>query len=179
MTKFMLKKYLAFVSFSLLLVLSNNSDAQTLKLPFKDIGACPFECCTYRQWTAVKPTAVYKEMKDGSPIAFRIRKGEKVFGVTGVVITTKAGVVKVLKNNKLGNANLKAGDTLYLLTNLGEGFQKIWYKGKFIEEQVYDDSLFKQISEPVSIWWVKIKNRRGQIGWSKQSENFGNMDSCG
>jgi len=175
----MLKKYLAIVSFLLLLVLSNQSDAQTLKLPYKDVGACPFECCTYRQWSAKKQTTIYKEMKDGSPIAFRIKKGEKVIGVSGVVITTKAGVVKVLKNNKLGKVNLKAGDTLYILTNLGEGYNKIWYKGRIIAEQVYDDSLFKQISEPISIWWVKIKNRRGQIGWSKQSENFGNMDACG
>lgn len=175
----MLKKYLAIVSFLLLLVLSNQSDAQTLKLPYKDVGACPFECCTYRQWSAKKQTTIYKEMKDGSPIAFRIKKGEKVMGVSGVVITTKAGVVKVLKNNKLGKVNLKAGDTLYILTNLGEGFQKIWYKGRIIAEQVYDDSLFKQLSEPKSIWWVKIKNRRGRIGWSKLPENFDNKDACG
>ena len=175
----MLKKYLAIVSFLLLLVLSNQSDAQTLKLPYKDVGACPFECCTYRQWSAKKQTTIYKEMKDGSPIAFRIKKGEKVIGVSGVVITTKAGVVKVLKNNKLGKVNLKAGDTLYILTNLGEGYNKIWYKGRIIAEQVYDDSLFKQLSEPKSIWWVKIKNRRGQIGWSKLPENFDNKDACG
>lgn len=149
------------------------------RMPYIDKGACPFECCTYRDWTVDKPTAVRRDMKDTSPIAFQSKKGDHVKGLTGTVITTRAGVVKVLKNNKLGNVNLKRGDKLYLLTYLGEEFTKIWYKGRIFEEQAWDEKLFKLVQKPVSVWWVKIRNRKGQTGWSREPDNFGNKDQCG
>jgi hypothetical protein len=148
-------------------------------VPFVDKGACPFECCTYRRWDVMKPTLVRSAMKDSAPAIFRLKAGEKVLGVTGVVITTQPGVVRVLKKTTLANTALKRGDDLFLLTNLGEGFSKIWFKGRLFIGDPYDDSTYKTIREPRSIWWVKIKNRHGQIGWSRQPENFGNMDQCG
>ena len=118
-------------------------------------------------------------MRDGSPIAFRLKNGEKVSGVTGTVITTRAGIVRVLKNTTLDNVKLRRGDNLYLLTYLGEGFSKIWYKGRIFQGDPYDQTLYKQIRLPVDVWWVKVKNRRGQTGWSRQPDNFGNKDRCG
>lgn len=32
---------------------------------------------------------------------------------------------------------------------------------------------------PKSIWWVKMKTKSGLIGWTKEHQNFGNMDACG
>lgn len=148
-------------------------------VPYVDKGACPFECCTYREWNVTKPTAARKNMSDDSPIGFRMKPGEKVIGVTGVVITTQPGMARVLKKTTLGKIRLNRGDELFLLTNLGEGFSKIWYKGRIFEESVYGESAYKLIREPKSVWWVKVKNRRGQTGWSRQPENFGNMDQCG
>ena len=37
----------------------------------------------------------------------------------------------------------------------------------------------KVLNGPVAVWWVKIRNRRGQVGWTKFPENFDNKDSCG
>jgi hypothetical protein len=155
------------------------SFSQTLQLPYNDVGACPFECCTYREWVANKDTVIYKEMREGSPIAFRIKRGVTVTGITGVVITTKAGQVKALRNTKLERISVKAGDILYTLTYLGEGYYKVWYKGEMTTESFYEEPGMKVLSEPESIWWVKIKNRRGQVGWTKLPENFNNMDACG
>lgn len=149
------------------------------RMPFVDKGACPFECCSYREWTVEKPTVVRTAMRDGSPIAFRLKNGEKVSGVTGTVITTRAGIVRVLKNTTLDNVKLRRGDNLYLLTYLGEGFSKIWYKGRIFQGDPYDQTLYKQIRLPIDVWWVKVKNRRGQTGWSRQPDNFGNKDRCG
>jgi hypothetical protein len=47
------------------------------------------------------------------------------------------------------------------------------------DEAKKNDELIHQISEPVTIWWVKVKNRSGRIGWTMHDENFGNMDACG
>lgn len=148
-------------------------------VPYIDKGACPFECCTYRQWNVVKPTAIRAAMRENAPVSFRLRAGEKVRGMTGVVITTQPGIVRVLKNTKLQNTSLNRGDELLLLTNLGEGFSKVWYKGRIFEGDPYDDTVYKTIRERISIWWVKVKNRRGQIGWSREPDNFGNKDQCG
>ena len=148
-------------------------------MPFVDKGACPFECCTYREWTVDKATAVRSAMRDSSSIAFRLRKGERVRGLTGSVITSQAGEVRVLKRTKIGPFTAKPGDTLYLLTYVGEGFHRVWYRGKITEEETWDKSTFRQIREPKAVWWVKVRNSKGQIGWSREPDNFGNKDQCG
>ena len=148
-------------------------------MPFVDKGACPFECCTYRDWTVDKPTTIRSAVRDGSSIAFRLKKGERVKGITGAVTTLQPGEVRVLKRTKIGTFTARPGDTLYLLTYVGEGFHRIWYKGKITEEETYDKAIFRQIREPKSVWWVKVRNSRGQIGWSREPDNFGNKDQCG
>lgn len=155
-------------------------------LPFIDRGACPFECCTYRTWTARKNTVLRKEMRAASPVAFRIKSGESVEGLTGVVVTSKAGIVEALRDTKVDaqdvnnfTLNIKRGGRLYLLTYLGEGVYKIWYRGKIYQANISGDEDFKTVSEPESVWWVKIKNKKGRVGWTNLSGNFDNQDSCG
>ena len=146
---------------------------------YVDRGACPFECCTYREWTVDKPTALRRSMSDSSPIFVRLRKGEKVRGMTGVVITTAPGIVQAVKQTTVGNMRVNPGDRVYVLTNLGEGFAKVWFKGRVVEGEPYDETFFKPIRKTKSVWWVKIRDRRGRIGWSREPENFGNVDQCG
>ncbi|MEP6946071.1 MAG: hypothetical protein ABJA02_09155 [Acidobacteriota bacterium] len=149
------------------------------RMPYIDKGACPFECCTYREWTVDKSTIVRSAMRDSSSIAFRLKKGEHVRGVTGVVITSVPGKVRVLKQTKIGGSTAHSGDTIYLLTYVGEGFYRVWYKGRIAEEETHDTDIFRQVRTPKSVWWVKIRNARGQIGWSREPDNFGNQDQCG
>jgi LysM repeat protein len=180
--RIMSKKCIAVFLFSIVFVFGSQIFAQLPKLPYMDVGACPFECCTYRQWTANEDTALLKTMNDNSPVAFRIKKGEKVTGVTGVVITTKAGIVKALRNttiDEIEKVPFNAGEILYLLTYRGEGYYRTWYKGRYLFDSYYNNPDVKQISDPELVWWVKIKNRKGQIGWTKLPENFDNKDACG
>ncbi len=184
----MSKKSFVPFGFIILLILFGQSFAQKLNLPFRDVGACPFECCTYRQWTANKETVLLKNMADNSPSFFKVRKGEKVEGVTGIVITTKAGIGRAAQNTNLEyynekgnitrNVAIKKGERFLILTYLGEGVYKVWYKGQVLTASL-DYPQFKKISDPKSVWWVKIKNRKGQTGWTKLTYNFDNMDSCG
>jgi hypothetical protein len=162
---------------------------------YEDFGACPFECCTYRRWSVSAETLLYKSRSANSPVAFRVRKGEHVVGLTGVVITLKPGKALVKKATTLGligerQVRVKAGDILYLLHYEGEGVYKFWFRGRIYEAQMpfapdliksTDDpaqAYLQQLSEPETVWWVKVKNRRGQVGWSKQDDHFGDMDSC-
>src|SRR6476661_2097404 len=57
-----MKPVLALDLFLLLSVLAANVRAQDgPPMPYIDKGACPFECCTYRQWSVKQPTAVLSE----------------------------------------------------------------------------------------------------------------------
>jgi hypothetical protein len=104
---------------------------------FEDPGACPFECCTYREWIVEKDTALYRKRDKRSPVVYRVKKGDVVTGVTGVVVTLTPGKAKVLKPTILGHGNekveAKPGELLYTLHYEGEGYWKLWFKGKGLE----------------------------------------------
>lgn len=157
-------------------VVTNPNQSPTL---YEDPGACPFECCTYRRWTVTAQTSVRQDRQSNSPVAFTLRRGERATGMTGVVITTQPGQARVLKPIVVGGVRVKPGEIVYLLTNLGEGFQKVWYKGKVASIDVSDETIFRQLKRSESVWWVKVKNSKGQIGWTDQTKNFTGMDACG
>jgi hypothetical protein len=145
------------------------------RLPYEDSGACPFEGCTYRCWTANKDTVIKSGKGAKSSASFTVKKGEQVVGITGTVITTRAGRARVMKNMNLAGAKVNAGQMVYLLTYLGEGYYKAWYGGKIIDG--VDLKGFKLIEKPKYTWWVQIQEKNGQSGWSNQPENFDHKDS--
>ena len=162
---------------------------------YKDFGACPFECCTYRRGIVIANTVFYKQRSTTSGVAFRVKKGDHVIGLTGVVITLKPGKAIVKEVTTLGigkhKTRVKPGDVLYLLHYEGEGVYKIWFRGSIYEDEMPTapdlhskipiekrEEYIHVVSEPDYIWWAKVRDSRGQIGWSKQDENLGDMDSC-
>src|ERR1051325_9997364 len=126
---------------ALFVAVALTTDAQ--RLPprnYEDRGACPFECCTYREWSVEADTILYKSRAKNSPAVFRVKKGERVRGLTGVVVTLEPGRAVVKKAMTLGGTNdrpkvrVRAGDVLYLLHYEGEGFYKFWFRGKIYED---------------------------------------------
>ena len=107
-------------------------------VPHEDYGACPFECCTYRTWTVEADTEVRSDRRDGAPVAFHVRRGEQVVGITGVVVTMKPGraIVRepiVIESPKPG---LMPGSLVYVLSYVGEGVWKIWVGGQIYETEI-------------------------------------------
>src|SRR6266478_6263107 len=49
-----------------------------------DKGACPFECCTYREWVAHTDVTLL-DSPNGKKVVGRIKRGEKVLALTGEV----------------------------------------------------------------------------------------------
>jgi hypothetical protein len=172
---------------SLLLVTSVYAQDPRPPANYADNGACPFECCTYRRWSVTRDTVLYQQRSEKSAVAFRVRKGDHVTGVTGVVITLKPGKAIVRRATTIGEGRrqvkLKQGDVLYLLHYMGEGFFKIWFRGKIYENEMPDlgdaKSKIQVLNQPDTVWWMKVKNSRNQVGWSKQNDNFGDIDACG
>lgn len=163
------------------------------RLPYHDWGACPFECCTYREWIANEPITVFKNRDERGEVAFRLKRNERVNAVTGVVITQRAGVVEILKPMRTGynpERNdpvllLKPGEIVYPLHYAGEGNDVFWYKGKtYVGETAinYNDereALYRVRSWPDYVWWVKVRNLAGKTGWTRKTDQFGNRDACG
>ena len=156
-------------------------------VPFYDWGACPFEGCTYRRWQAVKPVTVWTG-RDRRHVAFTIKPKEWARGITGVVLTVRPGVTRVLVKMTLGDkpqVALAAGDLLYTLHDLGEGYDLFWFHGKIYSDQISGEAddgpptvgaQIQIISRPEYVWWVKVRNAKGQVGWTDQTDRFTNMD---
>lgn len=159
-------------------------------MPFYDWGACPFEGCTYRQWQARESVTAWSSRDHKSSVQFKVRPGEWVQALTGVVITTKPGTSKILVPMQVGDGpsvNVRPGDILYTLHYMGEGYDLFWFHGKTYSDEISREepdpdpppaNLSIQVrSRPQNVWWVKIKNKDGKIGWTDQTDAFENKDS--
>ena len=51
------------------------------------------------------------------------------------------------------NVAIKKGERFLILTYLGEGIYKVWYKGQLLQTHL-DSPQFKTISDPKSVWCV-------------------------
>jgi hypothetical protein len=165
------------------------SDHRVPALSYEDSGACPFECCTYREWSVTASTLVRVNRDDAAPIAFRVTRGQKVIGVTGVVITTRLGVAVVRRRTTIGERKVSVapGESLDLLHYMGEGYWKFWLRGEVDQGEVAGkaeactgsrcDVQVEQ--EPETVWWAKIRDARGREGWTRELKHFGGIDACG
>jgi hypothetical protein len=103
-------------------------------LPYFDWKACPFEGCTYRQWTALKPVVVYDTWKQPRRPIAKLAPGGKVRALRGVVITYRPGVIRM--DRDWPESGLKRGDTILTYAYGGESAWAAWVHGR------YDPELF-------------------------------------
>jgi hypothetical protein len=109
-------------------------------LPLYDWNACPGEGCGYGRWTARKSIIVYDTWKQKRRILARLTAGEKVLGVTGVVITFRPGIIWMTRD--LPNTELKRGDTILTYAYRGEGESAVWFNGRYYPD--YDIGFTKR-----------------------------------
>lgn len=167
-------------------------------LPFRDWGACPFECCTYREWFADAPMPVFRRRDPRGPVAFRLARGERVVAITGVVVTHKAGIAKLPWPLHIGELTPSVEPTssvrdavVHVLRPSGEGWDLFWYQGRTYVGQTSDyDGSEETVSRlgvrssarrdrPVYTWWAHIRDDRGRTGWTPRTDRFRNTDACG
>jgi hypothetical protein len=137
----------------------------------KDV--CPFECCTYREWVA--RTEVQLHDQPQGRIAGHISKGARVKGITGVVITNPLPF-RVTSQEE----GIPAGATVYLLHPVGEGYWRVWYRGKVVSIEID----YPRHPQPKYDWWAQVKTASGQTGWVHMADPeeglvFDNVDACG
>lgn len=154
---------------------------------FQSWGVCPFECCTYRQWTAEDDIPVHSRRDDKSGVVFALHRGQIVDGVTGVVVAEKAAAIQIDKTVRDGfiegseqpQLALHAGDIVYMVSPLGEGAFVYWYKGK-VYRSGNDLASMPGVDgrNAKMTWWKQVRNHAGKLGWTR-SGKFAHVDACG
>jgi hypothetical protein len=168
------------------------TDQPTPSLPYEDWGACPFECCTYRDWSVRQDTELLAERRDDAPIVVRVRPGDRVIGITGVVVTTQLGLAEVVGRTTESGKERTPGERWPVLNYVGEGYWRVWDNGYVFDEFVSDERACRSEaargrtmcsvllrSRPVTTWWVRVRGPLGQEGWTRHVDRFGNIDACG
>lgn len=163
--------------------------------PYVDEDVCPFECCIYREWIARGPLPAYRSERDTTVVAFTLARGERFEALTGSVHLDRVGVVAVRRPvtwregpDSIGR--FEPGDTVYVLSYLGEDHYRIWHRGRLIdgfrfwaypEEPGQDRAEGDLLQEPREDWWAKVRTRRGETGWlhmNADGRNVGLKDAC-
>ena len=161
-------------------------------IPFDEPGACPFQCCTYREWSVDWGTDIRTDKRDDAPVAFHVDLNDTVTALTGVVTTTKVGRATASRQVNVGTKHLPvaAGQPIYLLRNVS-GDWKIWIDGETDEQyigspaycassnQKSDACALSILEQPETVWWVHVRDAQGREGWTREVDHFGNIDACG
>jgi hypothetical protein len=161
---------------------------------YESKGACPFECCTYREWKTNKPVELVESIGSATVVA-GVAAGVDVRGVTGEVHIEPRPYVAL---EDIGQ--LKAGDVIFLLDSRGEGHFNYWYNGELEPELGFEEGLAMYSYESCQInsgkgscslrqlhpekkyrndWWVRIRTSDGKEGWTLNTGQFDNIDACG
>jgi hypothetical protein len=155
--------------------------------PYESWGVCPFECCTYREWTADTDIPVHEKRSEQSRILYHLHAGERVDALTGVVVTRNPAPIHIdhavkdgfTKASKRPLLSFKPGDVVYMLAPLGEGFYLFWYQGKVYRSGIELAALPGVKGDGMTLtWWKQVRNKAGKTGWT-QSDHFQNADACG
>jgi len=165
-------------------------------VPYVDAGACPFEGCAYGEWVSTDTVRVRRERDRRSSLVFELTKGEKVTAVTGAVVVLRAGRVTFTTGARLssqeGVLKINAGETLYLLSYIGEGFTNAWFHGRvyrgvdgaasFFDVRCADEPgrcSGHVVEPPLTEWWVQLRKGDGRMGWTNEPERFDGKNRLG
>ena len=139
--------------------------------PFVDKGACPFECCTFRDWRTNRAVTLLDKPNGTRKITI-VAAGTVVRGVTGQVFSAP---ILLTAAHDYPESPIKTGDVFYALHNAGEGYWAVWFRGKVYSVEFGP----KETTNDTSKWWVNIRTRHGKTGWVLDREQFDLQDSCG
>jgi hypothetical protein len=160
---------------------------------FVDRGACPFECCVYGEWAAVTAVPVYRAERDTSTVAFTLAAGERFTALTGNVHIAQPGIAVAVETvdagEPAGSVRFEPGDTVYILNHLGEGTYNLWRNGEVIVGEGFwgvmplsgGGPLGRLLREPVSDWWVQVRDESGRGGWismNRLGQDVTGNDAC-
>lgn len=152
-------------------------EAERPVAPARIEGACPFECCRYGTWTMSDSTRVYADADSTSMVIATIGPGTTLQAVTGHVKLSRIGAAVARDSVQLFLAHdehvmVAPGDTVLLLDHIGEGMQRMWYKGVLYHGEMPElaqapdgGKRLETLATPVLQWWAQVTLSDGTKGW--------------
>jgi hypothetical protein len=147
--------------------------------------ACPFEGCTFRNWTVKTESTMYSSWHDKRSAVATLKAGEKVIGLTGVLVTRRPD--RFLVKLPIPYLSLKVGDVILQYAEWGEGTadlwaNEVWYKsfdwGQTEQGNlILSDDNVTLVEHGSREWWVQVKTISGKVGWVLADGNFDGMDA--
>ncbi len=156
--------------------------------PWIALDACPGEGCSLGTWSACTTVVARREKRRDAPVAFTLRRGERVTALRSDVHVNDPGIVVfrdtvtyVPPFGGLSGDTVRFGraDTLYLLNYLGEGYLVWWFRGRADTGQIFwPSTILINASAPRSAvlirsadetQWALVRNAQGEEGWLEPS----------
>lgn len=140
-------------------------------------GECPGEGgCQFGIWTAQAPIVVYSKRSTDSPVLFRLAKGDKVTGVSSVLVVHKVGSCTAKEGASItrltgSDTPIPAGTKLPLYFYEGEGNVHVDFKGELASACCEDVQITCEIS-PITDLWLQVRSQSGRAGWTNQRDAF-------
>ncbi len=156
--------------------------------PYVSRGACPFECCTYGDWLLETAAPAFPVASTDPAPSFQIPANTRVRADSGNVIVARPGLVVADRPFPVqgtdGAPVVAAGDTLWLLDYIGEGYVHTWYRGQTYETSgeywPWDpadasapgapDYAARRLRDTDASWWVHVTLPDGRAGWVRMDD---------
>ena len=164
-------------------------------------GACPFECCMYREWLAAAPVLVRAAPQGDAAVVVTLPPGTRFDADTGFVRITQPQLVVATapveawrhQPGQRGGGRpdtIAAGDTLLVLEHLGEGHVMMTHGDDLVSAEQFWPSgdgwmphggpKAEVIGDHEAEWWARIRTDDGTTGWiDAYGSELGNVDACG
>ena len=163
-------------------------------------GACPFECCVYRDWVADSQVVVRAQPDSAAAVVATIPAGGRFEADTGFVRVTSAQLVIVTDTVEAYRVtgrpdggspdSLAPGDTVLVLDYQGEGHYLLtdgtatYSAGQFWpgadDWQPYGGAKGTTLGRHAAQWWAHVTTSDGTEGWiDAYASDLGNVDACG
>jgi hypothetical protein len=144
-----------------------------LVFPYEDPGACPTDGCRYGRWVAARSLTVRRAREAGAAPVFRVGAGEAVDAVTGVVVTLRPGRARAVAPIDVDGVRIVTGEHVLLLRPAGHGVYRVSARGAVVDTALdVAGRHLAVLSEPRTVWWVQVRNRRGEVGWTSEPDAF-------
>jgi hypothetical protein len=141
---------------------------------YSEDGACPFEGCTYGEWSTNDSVKVFKEPKLNSDIIGDIPADTKFKALNGKIEVVPGLAFKVKEIPSIGyteseTSKIEYNQPIYVLHYVGEGFYKVNQNNEFGYLQLpSDEKIFNKYKSNYD--WIKIEKYQTEFKWWAEIE---------
>jgi hypothetical protein len=147
---------------------------------------CPGEGgCVFGDWTSRGPVTVHEKRDAGSPVVFRLRKGDKVTGLRSTLLSLKTGACRTTaaivgtSEKELKDIAIPKGTRLWSFYYKGEGSIVVgigdtWTAADRVSVCCALETI-ECSEEPEYELWFEVRTAEGKTGWTKDSDQLRGM----